>query len=155
MPCGRSAGPDTRCEPGHDEQFHIRGLDPVTMKPFAYYETVAGGMGARPTMNGLAGIHTHMTNSMNTPVEALEYAYPVSYRPLLASSNSGGVGQWRGGEGVIRQIPVSYESSITVLSDRRKFAPYGLQGGEDGRRGSNVLMRTDGTKEQLKSKVTT
>jgi N-methylhydantoinase B len=140
---------------GTMNNFTFGGLDPVAIQPFAYYETVAGGMGARSTMNGLSGVHTHMTNSMNTPVEALEYAYPVRVVRYSLRPNSGGAGQWRGGDGVIRQIQFLTKAQITVLSDRRKFAPYGLQGGEDGRPGKNLLIRKNGRKEQLKSKFTT
>ncbi len=110
----------------------IGGIDPRTQRPFAYYETIAGGMGARPNAAGLSGVHTHMTNSLNTPVEALEYAYPFrvwqySYRP-----NSGGEGKFRGGSGLAREIELLADAQVTLLSDRRNFPPYGLAGGESG-----------------------
>src|SRR5258708_14408414 len=87
-------------------------------------------MGARPNADGLSGVHTHMTNSLNTPVEALEYAYPFrvlkySYRP-----NSGGQGKFNGGDGLVREIELLADAQVTLLSDRRKFRPYGLAGGE-------------------------
>src|SRR5579863_10017415 len=80
------------------------GLDPRTGAPFAYYETIAGGMGARPSADGLSGVHTHMTNSLNTPVEAFESAYPVRVRSSSLRRGSGGAGLFRGGEGIVREI---------------------------------------------------
>src|SRR6266705_240024 len=85
------------------------GIDPRTREPFAYYETIAGGMGARPNADGLSGVHTHMTNSLNTPVEALEYAYPFRVRQYSYRPNSGGEGKFRGGDGLVREIERSEE----------------------------------------------
>ena len=113
----------------------IGGVDPRTQRPFAYYETIAGGMGARPTADGLSGVHTHMTNSLNTPIEALEYAYPFRVRQYSYRANSGGVGKYRGGDGLIREIELLGDSQVTLLSDRRKFRPYGLAGGKPGEPG--------------------
>jgi N-methylhydantoinase B len=127
-------------------------IDPRTNQPVAYYETVSGGMGARPTMDGLSGVHTHMTNSMNTPVEALEHAYPVRLVRYSLRHQSGGAGKWRGGDGVIREMQFLTKAQVTLLSDRRKFAPYGLNGGEAGAPGVNVLR--NGTEERLPSKFT-
>jgi N-methylhydantoinase B len=117
----------------------IGGIDPRTGEPYAYYETIAGGSGGRPDSDGVSGVHTHMTNSLNTPVEALEYAYPFrvlrySYRP-----NSGGTGQYRGGDGLVREIKILGDAQVTLLSDRRVFAPYGLQGGGEGAKGRAFL----------------
>ena len=130
-------------------------VDPRTNRPVAYYETVCGGMGARPTMDGLSAVHTHMTNSMNTPVEALEHAYPIRLTRYSLRQNSGGRGTWRGGDGVIRSLKFLAPATVTLLSDRRNGAPYGLNGGEDGARGVNTIIRRDGTQEQLPSKFTT
>jgi N-methylhydantoinase B len=116
----------------------IGGIDPRTGQPFAYYETIAGGMGARPSADGISGVHTHMTNSLNTPVEALEYAYPFRVRRYSYRSNSGGGGKFRGGDGLIREIELLADAQVTLLSDRRKFQPYGLAGGEPGAAGSAV-----------------
>jgi N-methylhydantoinase B len=116
----------------------IGGLDPRTEKPFAYYETIAGGMGARPNADGISGVHTHMTNSLNTPVEALEYAYPFRVRKYCYRPNSGGQGKFRGGDGLIREIELLADAEVTLLSDRRTFRPYGLAGGEPGAPGSAV-----------------
>jgi N-methylhydantoinase B len=139
---------------GTMNNFTFGGIDPRTSQPVAYYETVSGGMGARPTMDGLSGVHTHMTNSLNTPVEALEHAYPIRVARYSLRRGSGGRGKWRGGDGVIREVHFLTKAQVTLLSDRRKFAPYGLHGGEQGTRGSNILTR-DGTREELPSKFTT
>jgi N-methylhydantoinase B len=114
----------------------IGGMDPRTRKPFAYYETIAGGMGARPKANGLSGVHTHMTNSLNTPIEALEYAYPFQVRRYSYRPNSGGRGLFNGGDGLVREIELLAEAQVTLLSDRRRFSPYGLAGGEQGKAGT-------------------
>lgn len=110
----------------------IGGVDPRNNEPFTYYETAAGGMGARPTADGISGVHTHMTNSLNTPIEALEYAYPFRVRRYGYRYGSGGGGRFHGGNGLIREIEVLADAQIALLADRRKFQPYGLQGGEDG-----------------------
>src|SRR5205809_2336296 len=140
---------------GTMNNFTFGGIDPRTRQPVAYYETVAGGMGARPTMDGISGVHTHMTNSMNTPVEALEHAYPIRVMRYSLRPRSGGNGKWRGGDGVIREVRFLNKTQITVLSDRRKFPPYGLNGGDSGQQGSNILIRNDGRNQQLPSKFTT
>jgi len=116
----------------------VGGIDPRTRRPFAYYETIAGGMGARPNADGLSGVHTHMTNSLNTPIEALEYAYPFRVRRYSYRPNSGGKGKFRGGDGLIREIELLADSRVTLLNDRRKFRPYGLAGGESGAPGRAV-----------------
>ena len=125
----------------------IGGVDPRTGRPFAYYETIAGGMGARPTADGVSGIHTHMTNSSNTPVEALEYAYPLRVRSYSYRKESGGAGKYRGGDGIIREIEVTATARITLLTDRRLFAPYGLSGGEPGAAGRSLMISADTTRE--------
>ncbi len=130
------------------------GINPRTKEPVAYYETVSGGMGARPTLDGLSGIHTHMTNSMNTPVEAFEHGYPVRVRRYSLRPHSGGSGRQRGGQGVIREIQFLARVQVTVLSDRRKFPPYGLHGGEPGQPGRNFMIRRDGVTVELPSKFT-
>jgi len=109
-------------------------------EPFAYYETIAGGMGARPGKDGLNGIHTHMTNSLNTPIEVLEHALPVRVRRYALRRGSGGRGRWRGGDGIVREIELLTETQVGLLSDRRKFGPYGLAGGQPGAKGRNELV---------------
>jgi N-methylhydantoinase B len=118
----------------------IGGWDATRGREFAYYETVAGGMGARAAADGLSAIHTHMTNSLNTPVEALEYAYPLRVRRYAIRRGSGGAGQHCGGDGVIREVELLTDAQVTLLSDRRMFAPYGLAGGEGGQRGEAELL---------------
>ena len=122
-------------------------------KPFAYYETIAGGMGARPTANGLSGVHTHMTNSLNTPVEALESAYPVRVRQYALRRGSGGQGRFRGGDGIVREIEFLTEVRGAILSDRRRFEPYGLQGGRPGKSGKNELRLPSGRVLHLRAKT--
>ncbi len=118
----------------------IGGVDPRTGRGFAYYETIAGGMGARPTADGVSGIHTHMTNSLNTPIEALEYAYPFRVRSYGYRPGSGGDGLHRGGNGIVREIEVLTPAQVTLLADRRVFPPYGLHGGEPGATGRSLLI---------------
>ena len=126
----------------------IGGIDPRTGKPFAYYETIAGGMGARPTKDGISGVHTHMTNSLNTPAEALEYAYPLRVRNYSLRRHSGGSGKYRGGDGIVREIEVLTDCQVTLLSERRKYAPWGLAQGEAGMPGKAfVIRRGEGGRE--------
>ncbi len=131
----------------------IGGIDPRTAEPFAYYETVAGATGGRPTKAGVSGVHTHMTNSLNTPVEALEYAYPFRVTEYSLRRGSGGAGLYAGGDGLVREVELLADAEVTILSDRRKTAPYGLQGGESGRPGRSVAIRASGTREELASKT--
>jgi N-methylhydantoinase B len=123
----------------------IGGVDPRTGEPFTYYETTAGGMGARPSVDGISGVQTHMTNSLNTPIEALEYAYPLRIRRYGYRYGSGGSGQFRGGDGLIREIEVLADAKVTLLAERRKFRPYGLQGGEEGAPGRAWIAGAEGS----------
>jgi N-methylhydantoinase B len=126
----------------------IGGIDTRTGQEFSYYETVAGGMGARPSADGMSGVHTHMTNSLNTPAEALEYAYPLRVREYRLRKGSGGAGKQRGGLGIVREIEALVPSRMSLLCDRRKRGPYGLFGGGDGAPGINTLNK----KSKLPSK---
>jgi N-methylhydantoinase B len=130
-----------------------RSHDPRTQQPFAYYETIAGGMGARPNKDGVSGVHTHMTNSLNTPAEALEYAYPIRLRKYCFRSNSGGAGLHAGGDGIVREIEVLTDAQVTLLADRRSRGPYGLAGGADGAPGRTVIVRHDGSEEEIAGKT--
>ncbi len=132
----------------------IGGWDATRGREFAYYETVAGGMGARPAADGLSAVHTHMTNSLNTPVEALEYAYPLRVRRYAIRRGSGGAGQQRGGDGVIREVELLTDAQVTLLSDRRTIAPYGLAGGEVGQVGAAEII-ANGKSEKLPGKFST
>jgi len=114
---------------------------------FAYYETIAGGMGARPSLDGASAIHTHMTNSWNTPVEVFEQVYPVRLRKYAVRRGSGGAGCYRGGDGIVREIELLVPMQVGLLGDRRKRRPYGLAGGQPGRPGKNTLIRGGKSRE--------
>jgi N-methylhydantoinase B len=109
--------------------------------PFAYYETLAGGMGAGPHHSGESAVHSHMTNTLNTPVEALEYAYPFRVREYAILRGTGGPGSHIGGDGLVREIELLADAEVTVLSERRTRAPFGIKGGDPGARGRNLLIR--------------
>jgi N-methylhydantoinase B len=130
----------------------IGGIDPRNQQPFTYYETTAGGMGARPGLDGISGVHCHMTNSLNTPIEALEYAYPFRVRSYGYRKDSGGDGQFRGGAGLVREIELLADSQVTLICERRVFRPYGLQGGTAGAAGRATLIRAKNQSEDLPSK---
>ncbi len=126
----------------------------IGSRQFTYYETIAGGEGAFSYRNGQSGIHTHMTNTANTPIEALETAYPLRVESYELIPNTGGKGKFNGGLGVRRAIRfLGEEGILSIISDRRKFPPKGILGGEDGKKGNNYLIR--GKKRlKLPSKVT-
>ena len=130
----------------------IGGIDPRTGEPFAYYETIAGGMGARPGKAGVSGVHTHMTNSLNTPAEALEHAYPLRVRQYSLRPGSGGDGQHRGGDGIVREIELLTDAEVTLLAERRRRGPWGLSGGKDGAPGKAFVVRQNGSIEELPGK---
>lgn len=129
-----------------------RRSEVTTGEPFAYYETIAGGMGARPTKPGVSGVHTHMTNSLNTPAEALEYAYPLRVRKYALRGGSGGAGKFAGGDGIIREIEVLADCEVTLLADRRTRGPWGLLLGADGAAGKATITRSDGSVEAMPGK---
>ena len=106
-----------------------------------YYETIAGGAGAGPHWNGRSGVHTHMTNTRITDPEILERRYPVLLKEFSLCPNSGGRGQYRGGDGVIRELQFCKPLTVSILSERRAFAPYGLNGGESGSTGQNLVFK--------------
>jgi N-methylhydantoinase B len=131
----------------------VGGVDPRTGEPFAYYETVGGGMGAGPEGEGLSGVHVHMSNSLNTPVEALEHAYPFRITRYGIRRGSGGAGLYRGGDGLRRDLQVLGPARVALLCERREVGPSGARGGEDGAPGQNVLIR-EGVEEPLGGKTT-
>jgi N-methylhydantoinase B len=133
----------------------IGGVDPRTGQPFAYYETIAGGMGARPTKPGVSAVHTHMTNSLNTPAEALEYTYPLRVRRYSLRPGSGGQGAHCGGDGIVREIEVLTDCDVTLLADRRTRGPWGWAGGEPGAPGKTRVIRAVGTVEEMPGKFST
>ncbi len=130
----------------------IGGIDPRTGNPFTYYETIAGGMGARPVKTGVSGVHTHMTNSLNTPAEALEYAYPLRVRAYSLRPGSGGKGKFHGGDGTVREIELLTDCDVTLLADRRERGPWGLAGGASGAAGRTFVTRKDGSVQQMPGK---
>ena len=129
----------------------IGGLDSRIGKPFAYYETIGGGMGASSRGDGESAVHSHMTNTLNTPIEALEYSYPFLVREYSIRRGTGGKGLHCGGDGIVREIELLSDAEVTVLSDRRKIPPYGLFGGAPGRVGKNIITR-DGMQEERPGK---
>jgi N-methylhydantoinase B len=139
------------CSSGTMNNFTVGGVAPDTGEPFAYYETVGGGMGANRTRAGLSGVHTHMTNSLNTPIEALEHAVPVRVRHYSLRRGSGGAGRRRGGDGLRRDVELLAPGQVCVLSDRRRHAPGAAAGGEPGAPGENWILR-DGRWTKLPGK---
>jgi N-methylhydantoinase B/oxoprolinase/acetone carboxylase alpha subunit len=130
----------------------LGGTDPRTGRRFAYYETIGGGMGGRKGLAGLSGVHTHMSNTRNTPVEAIEHYLPVRIRQYRLRTDSAGSGAFPGGQGIVREYEMLTETSVTVLSERRRRPPYGAAGGQPGGRGRNTLVR-DGKEQSLPGKV--
>ena len=131
----------------------IGGIDPRNNNPFAYYETIGGGMGATGRRDGESAVHSHMTNTLNTPAEALEYAYPFMVTEYSIRQNTGGKGAHRGGNGIVREIQLLSDAEVTVLSERRTTAPYGLEGGGPGVAGKNIII-VKGKKEEKPGKFT-
>ncbi|XP_069477903.1 5-oxoprolinase [Ambystoma mexicanum] len=118
-----------------------------------YYETVAGGAGAGPHWHGRSGIHTHMTNTRITDPEILEKRYPVILKRFELKPGTGGAGRFHGGSGVIRELQFREEVVLSVLTERRAFRPYGIDGGEPGAPGVNLLIRNDGRSINLGGKT--
>jgi N-methylhydantoinase B len=123
-------------------------------RAFVYYETIGGGHGASPHQPGLSGRHSHMTNTRNTPIEALEQVLPVRVNEYALREHSGGAGQQPGGAGIRRVYEFWVAARITLNSERRIHQPYGLAGGQPGMAGRNTLIRADGTTEDLGGKYT-
>ena len=130
----------------------IGGLDPESGEEYTYYETIGGGTGGSSVGKGESAVHSHMTNTMNTPIEALERAYPLRVTKYLIRKGSGGKGRYEGGDGIIREYEFLGDAEVTILSERREMGPWGLEGGEDGKTGRNILIR-DEREEIFPSKV--
>ena len=130
----------------------VGGFDRRRGRAFSYYETVAGGAGGGPNGAGASGIHTHMTNTLNTPIEALEAYYPFLVTRYSLRGGSGGRGRGHGGDGLVREIRFLEPADVTLLTERRRVAPWGLAGGGAGRTGRNALVR-DGRTRALPSKI--
>ena len=119
---------------------------------FAYYETIAGGMGASARADGVSAIHTHMTNSWNTPIEAFEHQFPLRIAGYRVRRGSGGSGLHQGGDGIVREFEFLTAAEVTLLSDRRERGPWGLAGGKSGKPGRNTLVRV-GRSQKLPAKL--
>lgn len=119
----------------------IGGWDSEKNEPFAYYETIGGGSGASKSKDGESAVHSHMTNTLNTPVEALEYAYPLRVMRYEIRRGSGGKGFRQGGNGIIREIQLLTPAEISLITDRRLTQAYGLHGGQPGSCGANMIIR--------------
>jgi len=124
-------------------------------RPFTFYETIGGGVGGRPTKDGIDGIHSHMTNTMNTPIEEIEVRYPLVVEKYALREDSCGNGRFRGGLGIIRQFRTKVPVIVSLLGERQKIAPWGLAGGEDGEKGVYYIKKADGKKLILPGKTTT
>jgi 5-oxoprolinase (ATP-hydrolysing) len=119
---------------------------------FGYYETIGGGAGAGPAWHGQSGVHTHMTNTRITDPEILERRYPLLLREFSIRKGSGGDGRYRGGDGLVREVEFLEPLNMAILSERRVFAPYGLEGGLPGKRGENLFIHKDGRQLYLGAK---
>lgn len=132
----------------------VGGEHPEHHTPYVYYETIAGGMGGRSTKDGLDAVQTHMTNTLNTPVEALEFQFPLRVHRYAVRKGSGGGGLHKGGDGVIREMEFLAPATVTIISERRRFEPFGAQGGDPGATGENLLLRQGIEEVRLHAKHT-
>lgn len=126
---------------GSMSNFTFGGINPKTGHDFAYYETIAGGMGGRFGMDGVSAVQTHMTNTLNTPIESLERELPVMLNSYSIKRNSGGKGKFRGGDSIVREYKFLSEATVSMITERRKFSPYGIEDGKSGKKGKNTLIR--------------
>jgi N-methylhydantoinase B len=117
--------------------------------PFTYYETIGGGVGGAYQYCGLSGIHSHMTNTLNTPIEALELSYPLRIKQYSFRENSGGDGKYPGGNGIIREVECLVDSTVSLQTERRHFKPYGISGGKSGSKGENIKRTLTGEEHKL------
>jgi N-methylhydantoinase B len=131
----------------------IGGTD-YSGRQFTFYETIGGGVGGRPTKDGIDGIHSHMTNTMNTPIEEIEVRYPLVVEKYALREDSCGNGRFRGGLGIVRHFRTKVPVIVSLLGERQKIAPWGLAGGEDGKKGVYYVKKTDGKKIILPGKTT-
>jgi N-methylhydantoinase B len=132
----------------------VGGNDPRDGRPYSYIETIGGGQGGRPMGPGDDGIQCNMTNTMNTPVEALEITYPLRVERYELREGSAGLGQHRGGNGLVRAIrSLDHQTRVSLQCERRRFAPYGLHGGADGKPGRNAVTHADGSVSEVPGKA--
>lgn len=140
---------------GTMNNLNVGGTDPVRNKPWTFCETLGGGSGGRQGSRGVDGIHINMTNTMNTPIEAIEQYYPVLFEQYELRDGTGGEGRWQGGNGLVRSWKLLGPSAeATLVGDRQKVGPWGLEGGQPGGFGVYSVRRADGTIEQVPSKTT-
>lgn len=118
---------------------------------FSYYETICGGCGAGRGFNGASAVHHHMTNTRMTDPEIIEHRYPVRVDRFEIRKDSGGEGQFNGGNGVIREFTFTEPVLLSVLTQHRKEVPFGLDGGKSGKPGEQYVIKPDGTKKELES----
>jgi N-methylhydantoinase B len=146
--------PDRVCASGSGTMSSVSlgGIDPRTNERFTYYETIGGGMGATLTADGESAVQTHMTNTMNTPVEALEMAFPLRVRRYLVVAGTGGTGKHIGGDAICREIEALAGLDGALLADRYQHACWGLAGGEAGAPGSAVIIDSDGRETSIPAK---
>ncbi len=151
------AVPDRVCAAcqGTMNNVSVGGMNPRTGKQWSFYETIAGGMGGRTNLDGIDGIHTHMTNTMNTPIEVVEKEYPLRFLKYELRCDSGGAGKWRGGTGLERSWKLLAPSAtISILAERTEIKPWGLFGGLDGESGDYTIIDSKGSVQKLRSKCT-
>lgn len=133
----------------------VGGTDPKTGRSWSFYETIAGGFGGRLGFDGIDAVHSNMTNTMNTPIEATEPIFPLRFVTYEMRRDSGGPGKWRGGVGLERSwVLEAPAATLSILAERNKFSPWGLFGGNLGAKGGYYLVKTNGNKIKLKSKCT-
>ena len=130
----------------------IGGFDLARARPYAYYETLAGGAGASPQGPGLSAVHSHMTNTRNTPAEVLESHYPLRVLDYAIADGTGGPGKYSGGDGLLRRVQLLAECRVSLLTERRLHSPFGAQGGANGSPGFNTLASPTGETEVLPGK---
>ncbi len=132
----------------------VGGHHHVTGRPYVYYETIGGGAGAGPETAGESAVQSHMTNTRNTPIEAIEHQFPLRLVRYAVRRGSGGSGLHRGGDGIIREVLFLAPATITVISERRRSRPYGLSGGAPGQPGKTVLLKGGVEEVLLPTKLT-
>ena len=133
----------------------VGGINPENGKAWTFYETIAGGFGGRKGIDGVDAIHTHMTNTMNTPIEATENTYPLRFLEYALRKDSGGAGRWRGGAGLERSWKLLAPSAtLSVLAERTQTSPWGLYNGKPGARGEYHIIKGNGKRVRLNSKCT-
>ena len=149
--------PEKVCAAGQGTMNNVSvgGIDPKTGRPWAFYETIAGGYGGRLAIDGVDGVHVHMTNTMNTPIEAIELAHPIRFLTYQLRCDTGGPGKWRGGCGLERSwMLLAPSATLSILAERNKIQPWGLFGGKPGALGEYLLQKPDSRIVKLKSKCT-